>query len=59
MNFTLSDRQVYWRDRVIGFMQEYVYPAVPIFDAEMKTFGAAGVSSDAAPNCLESSQEFT
>jgi hypothetical protein len=30
-------------------MQEYVYPAVLIFDAEMKTFGAAGVRSDAAP----------
>jgi len=40
MNFTLSDRQVYWRDRVIAFMQEHVYPAVPIFDAEMKAFGS-------------------
>lgn len=40
MNFTLSDRQVHWRDRVIAFMQEHVYPAVPIFDAEMKSFGS-------------------
>ncbi|NBS95081.1 MAG: acyl-CoA dehydrogenase [Betaproteobacteria bacterium] len=40
MNFTLSDRQVHWRDRVIAFMQEHVYPAVPIFDAEMKAFGS-------------------
>ena len=40
MNFTLSDRQVFWRDRVIAFMQEHVYPAVPIFDAEMKAFGS-------------------
>ena len=40
MNFTLSDRQVHWRDRVIAFMQEHVFPAVPIFDAEMKAFGS-------------------
>ena len=40
MNFTLSDRQVCWRDRVIAFMQEHVFPAVPIFDAEMKAFGS-------------------
>jgi acyl-CoA dehydrogenase len=39
MNFTLSDTQIYWRDRVIAFMNEHVYPAVPVFDAQMKAFG--------------------
>jgi acyl-CoA dehydrogenase len=39
MNFTLSDTQIYWRDRIITFMNEHVYPAVPVFDAQMKAFG--------------------
>jgi acyl-CoA dehydrogenase len=39
MNFTLSDTQIYWRDRVVAFMNEHVYPAVPVFDAQMKAFG--------------------
>ena len=40
MNFTLSDTQIYWRDRVKAFMDEHVYPAVPVFDAQMEAFGA-------------------
>ena len=39
MNFTLSDTQIYWRDRVKAFMDAHVYPAVPVFDAQMKAFG--------------------
>ena len=39
MNFTLSDKQIYWRDRVKAFMDAHVYPAVPVFDAQMKAFG--------------------
>ncbi|MFM6992914.1 MAG: acyl-CoA dehydrogenase family protein, partial [Rhodoferax sp.] len=39
MNFTLSDKQIYWRDRVKAFMDVHVYPAVPVFDAQMKAFG--------------------
>ena len=39
MNFTLSDTQIHWRDRVIAFMNAHVYPAVPVFDAQMKAFG--------------------
>jgi len=40
MNFTLSDKQVYWRDRVVAFMNEHVYPAVPVYDQQMRDFGA-------------------
>ena len=29
MDFTLSDKQVFWRDRVGAFMDEHIYPAVP------------------------------
>ena len=39
MNFTLSDTQIYWRDRVKVFMDAHVYPAVPVFEAQMKAFG--------------------
>jgi acyl-CoA dehydrogenase len=39
MNFTMSERQAYWRDRVIAFMDKHVYPAVPTYYAQMKGFG--------------------
>ena len=39
MNFTLSDTQIYWRDRVKAFMDAHVYPAVTVFDAQMDAFG--------------------
>ena len=39
MNFTLSDTQIYWRDRVKAFMDAHVYPAAPVFDAQMEAFG--------------------
>ena len=39
MNFTLSDTQTYWRDRVKAFMDAHVYPAAPLFDAQMEAFG--------------------
>ncbi|MEH3146235.1 MAG: acyl-CoA dehydrogenase family protein [Methylobacterium frigidaeris] len=40
MDFTLSDRQVQWRDRVAAFMAEHVRPAVPVYKAEMQGFGS-------------------
>jgi alkylation response protein AidB-like acyl-CoA dehydrogenase len=40
MDFTLSATQVQWRDRVIAFMDEHVYPAVPVHAQQMKDFGA-------------------
>ncbi len=39
MNFTMSERQIYWRERVVAFMDQYVYPAVPTYYAQMKAFG--------------------
>ncbi|MBX3619644.1 MAG: acyl-CoA dehydrogenase family protein [Rhizobacter sp.] len=39
MNFTMSERQAYWRDRVVAFMDQYVYPAVPTYHQQMKAFG--------------------
>jgi acyl-CoA dehydrogenase len=39
MNFTMSERQTYWRERVIAFMDKHVYPAVPTYYAQMKAFG--------------------
>ncbi|MDB5999903.1 MAG: acyl-CoA dehydrogenase [Rhizobacter sp.] len=39
MDFTLSERQIHWRDRVVAFMDEHVYPAVPTYAAQMLAFG--------------------
>ncbi|HZY13211.1 MAG TPA: acyl-CoA dehydrogenase family protein [Beijerinckiaceae bacterium] len=36
MDFSLSERQRYWRDRVTDFMQKHVYPAVDIYTQQMK-----------------------
>ena len=38
MNFTMSEKQAYWRDRVIAFMNEHVYPAEATYDAQMEAF---------------------
>ncbi len=40
MNFSMSEKQSYWRDRVIAFMNEHVYPAEATYDAQMEGFGA-------------------
>ena len=40
MDFTLSDRQRHWRDRVAAFMDKHVYPAEEIYDKEMEAFGS-------------------
>ncbi|MDM0104947.1 acyl-CoA dehydrogenase family protein [Variovorax sp. J22R24] len=39
MDFTLSDRQVHWRERVVAFMNQHVHPAVPVYMQQMKDFG--------------------
>jgi alkylation response protein AidB-like acyl-CoA dehydrogenase len=36
----MSERQRYWHDRVVAFMNQHVYPAVPTFDAQTEAFGA-------------------
>jgi len=40
MNFTMSERQTFWRDRVVAFMNQHIYPAVPTYHAQMTGFGA-------------------
>ena len=40
MNFSLSDRQRHWRDRVVAFMAKHVYPAAEIYDKQIDDFGA-------------------
>jgi acyl-CoA dehydrogenase len=39
MNFTMSEKQLYWRDRVVAFMNEHVYPAEPTYEAQMASWG--------------------
>ena len=34
MDFTLNDRQTHWRDRVRGFIEDHVRPAVPTYHAQ-------------------------
>jgi acyl-CoA dehydrogenase len=40
MDFSLSERQRHWRDRVVGFMDKHVYPAVGTYQSQMEGFGA-------------------
>jgi acyl-CoA dehydrogenase len=39
MDFSLSDRQRHWRDRVAVFMHAHVYPAVDTYNTQMAGFG--------------------
>ena len=39
MDFTFSDRQVHWRDRVVAFMRAHIIPSVPVYAQQMKDFG--------------------
>ena len=40
MDFTYSERQRHWIERVGRFMDAHVYPAVPTYEAQMAGFGA-------------------
>ena len=40
MDFTMSDKQTYWRGRVVDFMNEHVYTAEPVWEQQMHDFGA-------------------
>ncbi len=35
MDFSMSERQRYWRDRVMAFMDAHVYPAIPTYNQQM------------------------
>ncbi|MEO7853437.1 MAG: acyl-CoA dehydrogenase family protein [Rubrivivax sp.] len=39
MDFSMSEKQSYWRSRVMSFMDEHIYPAVATYDAQMIGFG--------------------
>jgi alkylation response protein AidB-like acyl-CoA dehydrogenase len=34
MDFSISERQKHWRDRVVAFMDAHIYPAVPTYTAQ-------------------------
>ena len=40
MDFTLSEQQAAWRDRVRAFMRAHVYPAIPVYAAQTDREGA-------------------
>src|SRR5579864_4821099 len=39
MDFNISPTQTRWLNRVVAFMQEHIYPAIPAYDAEMAVVG--------------------
>jgi alkylation response protein AidB-like acyl-CoA dehydrogenase len=39
MDFSMSERQRHWRDRVVSFMDRHIYPAVDTYHAQMEGFG--------------------
>ncbi len=40
MDFTYSDTQRAWVERISSFMDEHIFPAVPVYSAQMEGFGA-------------------
>lgn len=40
MDFSLTGRQSYWRDRVRAFMVDHILPAVPVYEAQTRKEGA-------------------
>ncbi len=40
MDFSISERQRHWRDRVVAFMAKHIYPAVDTYHKQMEAFGA-------------------
>ena len=39
MDFTLSDQERHWRDRVSAFIDAHIRPATPTYKAQMEAFG--------------------
>jgi alkylation response protein AidB-like acyl-CoA dehydrogenase len=39
MDFSLSERQTHWRNRVVEFMAAHVYPAIPVVSQQVKAMG--------------------
>jgi len=40
MDFDISPNQTQWLKRVVAFMDEHIYPAIPTYEAEMNVLGA-------------------
>jgi acyl-CoA dehydrogenase len=40
MDFDISPTQTQWLKRVVAFMDEHIYPAIPAYEAEMNVLGA-------------------
>ena len=40
MDFTYSDTQKRWVERISRFMDEHIFPAVPVYEQQMADFGA-------------------
>jgi acyl-CoA dehydrogenase len=40
MDFDISPTQTRWLNRVVEFMNEHIYPAIPTYEAEMNVLGA-------------------
>jgi acyl-CoA dehydrogenase len=40
MDFDISPTQTQWLNRVVAFMDEHIYPAIPAYEAEMNVIGA-------------------
>ena len=57
MDFTMSDKQTYWRSRVVDFMNEHVYPAEPVWAQQMHDFGANRWQVPAAHEPLKAKAE--
>jgi acyl-CoA dehydrogenase len=39
MDFSISERQRHWRDRVANFMAKHVYPAAETYEKQLEAFG--------------------
>ncbi|UPK25420.1 acyl-CoA dehydrogenase family protein [Bradyrhizobium sp. 195] len=39
MDFTLSEQQRVWRDRIVGFMHQHIYPSVSTYESQIAGFG--------------------
>lgn len=40
MDFTLSEQQAHWLDRVRDFMRAHIYPAIPVYQTQTRRDGA-------------------
>lgn len=39
MDFSISERQRHWRDRVVAFISKHIYPALTTYDQQLAAFG--------------------